>query len=146
MGCATNIIFGQVERINIIFLQLDWGDAHVAIFQRHSRGLLFSTYRRVLLSGHLPQMPNRKKWWLGSKTKNAKTPKRLPCRLLGDYTMADQAHNTNSGQFTMFHEICGQNLKVCMRKCYESIQNCHTHSEISFLFFQVVVVWVLQLV
>lgn len=60
-------------------------------------------------------------------------------------TLADQAHNTTSTQFTMFHEIHQQNLKVCTRKCDESIQKCHTHSEnskneFSFLFVEFAVI------
>ena len=57
------------------------------------------------------------------------------------YTLADQAHNTTSGQFKLFHQIHQQNLNVCMRKCDESIQKCYTHSEnpnseFSFIFVE----------
>ena len=60
-------------------------------------------------------------------------------------TLADQAHKPTSGQFTMFHEIHQQNQKVCTRKCDESIQKCHTHSEnskneFSFLFVEFAVI------
>ena len=72
------------------------------------------------------------------KTKNAKTLVMVPQLL---YTLADQAHNTTSGQFTLFHQIHQQNLNVCMPKCDESIEKCYTNSEnpnseFSFIFVE----------
>lgn len=53
-------------------------------------------------------------------------------------TLADQAHNTTSGQFTMFHEIHQQNLKVCTRKCHVHSEN--SKNEFSFLFVEFAVI------
>ena len=73
----------------------------------------------------------------GSKNKKPPNPKTLVMvpRLL--YTLADQAHNTTSEQFTLFHEIHQQNLNVCMRnatKVFKSATHIQKTPKTNFLF------------
>ena len=53
-------------------------------------------------------------------------------------TLADQAHNTTSGQFTMFHEIHQQNLKVVhaeMRQKYSKVPHTFRKLKKRIFFF-----------
>ena len=52
------------------------------------------------------------------------------------YTLADQAHNTTSGQFTLFHEIHQQNLNVACGNATKVLKSAtHIQKYVMFVEF-----------